>query len=205
MRCDRRNLDRRGGRVDNSHIVFRRPVVDVHNSRGASSVNHWRTFVPQPDHLIDDFRSKFHGVHSSTRRTPRVIPDISHRDRRVELDLKPDVKLELDDAALRVVSLRQDVFTAPQLDIEVFDAGDRDAEFCRVPDMRHVVGCSRKAARRFFRCWMVMRKHLRVLSLAGRSGFFRGLPLRPSCLSSQRPWRELHGEEVSSTPDWTLC
>ena len=48
--------------------------------------------------------------------------------------------MELDDAALRIVSLRQDVLTAPQLDKEVFDAGDRDAVLCLEQDRRLVVG-----------------------------------------------------------------
>ena len=70
-----------------------------------------------------------------------VIPHNGHRDRRVELDLAPDEILERVDAALLVVvALRCHVLSAPQLDEDVFDAGDRDVELVCVQDKPCVVG-----------------------------------------------------------------
>ena len=68
-----------------------------------------------------------------------VIPDITHRDRRVELDLTPDEMLERDDATLPVV-VRRHALPTQKIDKEVFDAGYHDAEFCREQDRRLVIG-----------------------------------------------------------------
>ena len=69
-----------------------------------------------------------------------VLQDNLHRDGRVELDLATDQMLERDDPALPVVvALRHDALSAPQLDKEVGDVGERDAERCCVPNGRLVV------------------------------------------------------------------
>ena len=70
-----------------------------------------------------------------------VISDNPHRDRRVKLGLGPDEMLGRDEAALPVgVALWYDALPAPQLDKEVFDAGDRGAKLCLEQDRRLVVG-----------------------------------------------------------------
>ena len=70
----------------------------------------------------------------------KVLQDNLHQDGRVELDIATDQMLERDDPALPVVvALRHDALPAPQLDKEVGDVGERDAERCCVPNGRLVV------------------------------------------------------------------
>ena len=70
----------------------------------------------------------------------QVLQDNLHRDGRVELDLATDQMLERDDPALPVVvDLRHDALPAPQLDEEVCDVGELDADSCGVPYRRHVI------------------------------------------------------------------
>ena len=66
--------------------------------------------------------------------------------------------LERNDAALPVVvALGHYDLPALQLDKGIFNIGDCVVMLVLVPDMKHVIGCSWKAAMCFFRCWMVMR------------------------------------------------
>ena len=88
----------------------------------------------------------------------QVLQDNLHRDGRVELDLATDQMLERDDPALPVVvALRRDVSPRRNLTRRLVTS-----ESVRQSVAAYQTGglsspCSRKAASRFFRCWMVVR------------------------------------------------
>ena len=121
--------------------VFLCPVAAVANTRIPTAVNHRSTVVAQPHRLVDDFRPERLDVSPIPPNDRlQVAPHNTHRDGRVELDLAPDEMLERCHAALPVVvALRHDALPAPQLDKEVRDVGDRDAELRGVPGRRLVV------------------------------------------------------------------